>query len=214
MNMSTNESKRALITKALLIVTLLLSLLQIILSIIALSWDTFYFVIRLLPALITASLLFRYKINNGKTYPRQFTLPVVLTLAIHVIALLDAIKRLEFYSDYAFLYSLTTWKYISLYAINCGPSVVAIASMIIAGIVCLLKKEKTFFPAFFIGIAAVILLADRISQLIRGTEIYMQQFDVTYVLFLTSSFLTDVFIFVSFSVLMLPVKAEDNSLLC
>lgn len=215
MNISTNESKRAFITKAILIVTLLLSLLQIILSAIALSWDTFYFVLRLLPALITAFLLFSYKsINNGNTYPRQLTLPVVLALVIHIITLLDEIKSLEFYSENAILYNFTTWKYMLLYAFNCGPSVVAIMAMIITGIVCLLKKEKNILSSIFIGIAAVIQLIDGISLLIRGSQIYIQQFGVVYVLFLVVSIFADVLILVSFSVLMFPTKAKDDSLLC
>ena len=97
MNISINENKHTLIAKIMLITTLLLTILQIVLSIVSLPWDTFYFVVRFLPILITGIILLRYKkMINGENYQRQLTLPIILVLVTYIIILLEEIKGLSF----------------------------------------------------------------------------------------------------------------------
>ena len=210
MNISINKNKHTLVAKIMLVATLLLTILQVVLSVASLPWDTFYFVVRFLPVLITCFILLEYKtIINGDNYQRLLTLPIVLVLVTHTIILFDAIKGLSFYSENPILYSFTTWEYICLYALNCGPSIIAITTVIIASILCLLKKQKSILSSIFMGISAFVQLVDGVALLIRGAEIYVRQFGMAYVLFLALSTLVNVLVFITFSVLMLPTKAED-----
>lgn len=215
MNISINENKHTLIAKIMLIATLLLTILQVVLSVVSLPWDTFYFAVQFLPVLITCFILLKYKtIINGDNYQRLLTLPIVLVLATHTIILFEEIKGLSFYSENPIIYSITTWEYICLYALNCGPSIIAIATVIIASILCLLKKQKNILASIFMGISAVVQLADGVALLTRGAEIYVRQFGTVYVLFLALSTLVNVLVFITFSVLMLPTKAEDAPSSC
>ena len=210
MNISIEETKRTLITKTLLITTLLLTILQVVLSVASLPWDAFYFIVRLLPILMTGFILLKYKsIINGTNYKRQLALPIMLVLVTQIIVLLETVKGLSFYSENPILYSFTTWEYICLYALNCGPSIIAITTVIIASILCLLRKQKNILSSIFMGISAVVQLVDGVALLIRGAEIYVRQFGMVYVLFLALSTLVNVLVFITFSVLMLPTKAED-----
>lgn len=210
MNISINENKHTLIAKIMLIATLLLTILQVVLSVVSLPWDTFYFVVRFLPILITCFILLKYKtIINGDNYQRLLTLPIVLVLVTHTIILFEAIKGLSFYSENPILYNFSTWEYIYLYALNCGPSILAIVAVIIASIVCFFKNKKNIFSSIIMGIAAIIQLADGMALLIRGAEIYKQQFGVTYVLFLGLSTLVNVLVLITISILMLPTKVEN-----
>lgn len=200
-----SESKHNIIAKLSLISTLSLLALQTILLVVALPWDTAYFFVRLLPIIAVAILLFNYKsIIAEKDHRRILAIPIALIFAVQVITLLEEFKGLEFYSENAILYSFTTWQYILLYVINCGPIAVAIVSLLIAGSVSLLKKEKSALSSILMCVAAVIRLCDGASLLIRGLDVYLQQLGVEYVLFLAASILTDMFVMMCFAILMFP----------
>ena len=200
-----SESKHSIIAKLCLISTLSLLVLQNILSVIALPWDSAYFFVRLLPVITGIFLLFNYKsIIGKKDYRRILAIPLALIFVVQVITLLEDIKSLEFYSENAILYNFTTWKYILLYVTNCGPSAVAIVSLLIAGIVSLLKKEKSTLSSIFMCITAVIRLWDGVSLLARASDIYLQEFGMEYVLFWVASILADIFVLMCFAILMFP----------
>lgn len=204
MDIYISESKHIIITKFSLISTLFLLVLQTILLVVALPLDSTYFVY-LLPIITTVFLLFIYKsIIGKKNYQRILAIPLALILTVQIFTLLSEIKGLNVYSDNTILYNLTTRQYILLYVINCGPIAVAIVSLLIAGSVSLLKKEKSALSSILMCVAAVIRLWDGASLLIRGLDVYLQQLGVEYVLFLAASILTDMFVMMCFAILMFP----------
>lgn len=215
MNVSINGNKHMVIAKILLISTMLLTILQVILSIVALPWSTAYFVVRLLPALMTGFILLKYKTTiKGENYQKQLALPIILILVTYVIVLLEEINGLSFYSENPLLNSFTTWEYICLYAINCGPSVVALAVGIFTIIVCFQKKKKSILSSIMLCLAAIVQFVDGVALLMRGYEVYVEQFGLIYVLFLAVSTIVSTLVFITFSVLMLPAKTENTSLFC
>ena len=204
MNIYISESKHIIITKFSLISTLSLSVLQAILLVVALPFDAYFFVF-LLPIIMTVFLLFIYKpIIGEKNYQRILAIPLALILVVQIFTLLAEIKGLEFYSDNTILYNLTTWQYIRLYVMNCGPLAVTILSLLIAGSVSLLEKEKSALPSISMCVAAVIRLLDGVSLLIRSLDVYLQQVGAEYVLFLVASLITDIFVMMCFAILMFP----------
>ena len=204
MNIYISESKHIIITMFGLISTLSLSVLQAILLVVALPFDAEFFVL-LLPIIMTVFLLFIYKpIISEKNYQRILAIPLALILVVQIFTLLAEIKGLEFYSDNTILYNLTTWQYICLYVMNCGPLAVTILSLLIAGSVSLLEKEKSALPSILMCVAAVIRLLDGVSLLIRSLDVYLQQVGAEYVLFLVASLITDIFVMMCFAILMFP----------